>query len=451
MGELVDSVAKRAQARVGSWACDKWQLERLIGVGGVAAVYAARHKNGRRVAIKMLHPELAVDASIRRRFLREGYAANRVEHAGAVVVLDDAIEGDSVFLVMELLEGETLEARCRRNDGKTDPGEALRIAAGLLSILASAHDHGILHRDVTPSNIFVTHEGEIKLLDFGIARLRDADSGEHTVSVPGALGTPAFMPPEQARGLWEELDARSDLWAVGAVLFRALTGRSVHQGRSPSEQLLSAMTRRAPPLASVLPDISPGIANVVDRAMEIAPPKRWQDAASFRGALADAYEELTGHQMQDAEPLTVPVDLGYPSVPSDATHADGFGTTVGAPTRRSRRWIFALVAAAVVVVGAVGLRSVSSGAASNPPTPSPVVAPAPTIEVAARKEEPTRAPPKPSTTSDDPPAAKKPLAVVVPTKMKATEKPASLRVEKPKPESRTPTLAPDNPLFDNRN
>lgn len=448
MGELVHSVAQRAQARVGTWACDKWQLERLIGVGGVAAVYAARHKNGRRVAIKMLHPELAVDASIRRRFLREGYAANRVEHSGAVVVLDDAIEGDSVFLVMELLEGETLEARCRRHDGKIDPGEALRIVAGLLSILESAHEHGILHRDVTPSNIFVTQKGEIKLLDFGIARLRDADSGEHTVSVPGALGTPAFMPPEQARGLWEELDARSDLWAVGAVLFRAITGRSVHQGRSPSEQLLSAMTRRAPPLSSVMPDISAEIADLVDRAMEIAPAKRWQDAASFREAVVEAYAELAGHAMEEAEPLDVPAGNAYPSEPTDATHADGFGTTVGTPTRRSRRWIFALTSAAVLVVGAVGLRSVSSGAASNPPVPNPEVTPTSTATVAVKKD-PVPAP-KPAATADEP-AAKKPLAVVVPTKMKASDKPTSPRVEKPKPESRAPTLAPDNPLFDNRN
>jgi eukaryotic-like serine/threonine-protein kinase len=450
MGALVESVAKRAQARVGSWACDKWQLERLIGVGGVAAVYAARHKNGRRVAIKMLHPELAVDASIRRRFLREGYAANRVEHSGAVVVLDDAIEGDSVFLVMELLEGETLEARCRRNEGKIEPGEALRIASGLLSILQSAHDHGILHRDVTPANIFVTRKGEVKLLDFGIARLRDADSGEHTVSVPGALGTPAFMAPEQARGLWEELDARSDLWAVGAVMFRALTGRSVHQGRSPSEQLLSAMTRRAPPLESVMPDIYPAIASVVDRAMEVAPAKRWPDAQSFRVAVDEVYAELAGHEIAEAEPLTVPSELAYPGEPTDATHADGFGTTVGTPTRRSRRWIFAVAAAGIVVLVGIGYaESRSSRAGSPPPVPVSEVAPPPATTAAAKKDSPAR--PQPATKTEDTPPAKKSPTVVLRTKMKASEKTTLPRVEKPKPDPRTPALAPDNPLFDNRN
>jgi serine/threonine-protein kinase len=450
MGELVDSVAKRAQTRVGSWVCDKWRLERLIGVGGVAAVYAARHKNGRRVAIKMLHPELAVDASIRRRFLREGYAANRVEHPGAVVVLDDAVEGDSVFLVMELLEGETLEARCRRTDGKIEPCEAVRIAIGLLSILESAHDQGILHRDVTPANIFVTRKGEVKLLDFGIARLRDADSGEHTVSVPGALGTPAFMAPEQARGLWEELDARSDLWAVGAVLFRAITGRRVHQGRSPSEQLLSAMTRRAPPLESVMPDISPAIASVVDRAMKVAPAKRWQDAKSFRDAAEEAYRELAGHDIAEAEPLTVPAELAYPAEPTDSTHADGFGTTVGAPTRRSRRWIVAVAAAAIVgLLGFGYVRSVSSGAASKSPEPVSEAMPPPPAPVVTKKDSPSALSP-PQKTEDTPPAKKSP-PVVVRTKMKVSDKPTGPRVEKPKTDPRTPALAPDNPLFDNRN
>lgn len=351
MPELVDSVAKRAESRIGSWANDKWHLERLIGVGGVAAVYAARHRNGRRVAVKVLHPELGVDASIRRRFLREGYVANRVEHPGAVVVLDDAIDGDSVMLVMELLEGETLEARCRRNDGKLEPLEVLRVAGGLLAILESAHAHDILHRDITPSNIFVTKKGEIKLLDFGIARLRDSES-DHTMSVPGALGTPAFMPPEQARGLWEELDARSDLWAVGAISFRALSGRSVHQGRSPSELLLSAMTRRAPALDSVVPDIPPIIAALVDRALKKQPSDRWKDAKSFREAVEEAFRELAGSPMSAAAPLTVPdAELTDPAPSMDASHADGFGTTVGITTFRSRRFVVVVAAVGAAVLG----------------------------------------------------------------------------------------------------
>jgi serine/threonine-protein kinase len=324
----------------------------------------------------------------------------------------------------------------------------------LLAIVGSAHEHGILHRDVTPANIFVTREGEIKLLDFGIARLRDADSGEYTVSVPGALGTPAFMPPEQARGLWEELDARSDLWAVGAVMFRALTGRSVHQGRSPSEQLLSAMTRRAPPLVSVMPEVFPAIATIVDRAMEIAPAKRWPDAKTFRAAIDDAYAELAGHDMASAPPLEVPVELVQPSAPTEATHADGFGTTVGSEPRSqpSRRWMFALAAAGVAAVVALAWTgSVSSRAASSPPKAEPSWTAAVAPSTAATVERKAPAPAAPATTEADtepaePTVAKPAPSVIRHTKMKPSARPA-VAADKPKPAA---TLDVADPMFDSR-
>lgn len=423
MGELVDSVAKRAESRIGSWANQKWLLERLIGVGGVAAVYAARHRNGRRVAVKMLHPELGVDASIRRRFLREGYVANRVEHPGAVVVLDDAVDGDSVMLVMELLEGETLEARCRRNQGKLAAAEALQIASGLLSILQSAHAHEILHRDITPANIFVTRAGEIKLLDFGIARLREADT-DHTMSVPGALGTPAFMAPEQARGLWDELDVRSDLWAVGAVLFRAIAGQTVHKGRSPSELLLSAMTRRAPALSSLVPDVPSSVAKLVDRAVLKQPSERWQDAASFREAVESAYLEITGKPLNEAPALSVPEDPNTNPVPTtEASHAYGFGTTIGLPRLRHRRVVVAAGALGMGVL-ALGIFWPSANGVTPPareagnlsavPTSAPVppAAPAPSLSFQPTLASPTatrdagadrgRSRKKPQKRSDDP-------------------------------------------------
>lgn len=145
MGEEPDTLETACLEREGRTLNEKWTLERLLGVGGVAAVYAARHRNGRRVAIKVLHPEPAVDARMKKRFLREGYVANKVEHPGAVAVLDDAIAEDgSVFLVMELLEGETLEARCRRQGGTLPAADALNLAHALLDVVASAHE-GVLH------------------------------------------------------------------------------------------------------------------------------------------------------------------------------------------------------------------------------------------------------------------------------------------------------------------
>lgn len=154
--------------------CGKWTLRRLVGVGGMAAVYEAEHRNGKRVAVKVLHAELSIAGEVLSRFLREGYAANRVGHPGAVSVLDDGVAEDgAAFLVMDLLEGETLEVRRTRSRGGLPVAEVLRIADAVLDILAAAHTRGIVHRDVKPENIFVTSAGEVRLLDFGIARVHD--------------------------------------------------------------------------------------------------------------------------------------------------------------------------------------------------------------------------------------------------------------------------------------
>ena len=166
-----DSLVK-AQARVGSVLKDKWRLDTLIGVGGMAAVYAATHRNKNRVAVKMLHAQFSGDENVRTRFLREGYLANTVEHTGAVKVLDDEVDEDgSAFLVMELLDGETIEARWARKKHRLDPGEVLAIGDKLLDVLAAAHSKGLVHRDIKPENIFLTREGTLKVLDFGIARI----------------------------------------------------------------------------------------------------------------------------------------------------------------------------------------------------------------------------------------------------------------------------------------
>ena len=241
---LTDPMVMRAQTRVGQVLKEKWRLDVLLGVGGMAAVYAATHRNGSRVAMKILHPELSTHHEVRTRFLREGYAANAVGHEGAVRVTDDDVAEDgSAFLVMELLDGETLEDRRIRSGGQLGEDEVLSVADQLLDVLVAAHAKGVIHRDIKPDNIFLTRSGQVKVLDFGIARLREVTS-KSTATVSGAtMGTPAFMSPEQARGLWDEVDGRSDLWAVGATMFNLLTGRVVHDGRTTNEQLLHAMTK----------------------------------------------------------------------------------------------------------------------------------------------------------------------------------------------------------------
>ncbi|WP_437293568.1 protein kinase domain-containing protein [Sorangium sp. So ce426] len=281
----------RPEALVGQVLRGKWRLERLLGFGGMAMVYAATHRNGMRGAVKILRRELSEDEEARSRFLREGYVANRVEHPGIVRVLDDDVTDDgSVFLVMELLEGETVEARrAREPGGVLGVNEVLAIADDLLDVLAVAHERGIVHRDLKPDNLFLTRHGQLKVLDFGIARLRELSSPANASTRAGTLmGTPQFMPPEQARGQWDRVDPRSDLWAVGSTMYQLLSGRYVHEAETLPLLLLAAMTQPAPPVGSVLPALPPPIAGVMDVALAFDPDRRWPNARAMQRALRQA-------------------------------------------------------------------------------------------------------------------------------------------------------------------
>ncbi len=285
-----------AAALVGRLFCDKWRIERLLSAGGTSLVYSAVHRNGKRVAIKVLRPELAADPRIKKRFLREGYLANRVGHESAVSVIDDGIDRGIVFLVMELLEGTNLEKLSR--DQCRDPIEVAYVIDGLLDVLAAAHANGIVHRDIKPSNVFLTTQGKVKLLDFGIARLHEASSPMHHTQSGAVLGTPGFMAPEQARGRWSEVDARTDLWAGGATMFRLLTGRPVHEAATGQEAVIAAATIPPPRLESVRADLPASLAALVDRALAFGANDRWSDAKEMQAALRRVRSELLPYEYQ---------------------------------------------------------------------------------------------------------------------------------------------------------
>ncbi|WP_437686191.1 protein kinase domain-containing protein [Sorangium sp. So ce176] len=287
----VDPEGFRPEALVGQVLRGKWRLERLLGFGGMAVVYAGTHRNGMRGAVKLLRRELSGDEDARSRFLREGYVANRVDHPGIVRVLDDDVTEDgSVFLVMELLEGETVEARrARAPGGVLGAGEVIGLVDDLLDVLAVAHERGIVHRDLKPDNLFLTRQGQLKVLDFGIARLRELSSPNNASTRAGTMmGTPQFMPPEQAKGQWDKVDARTDLWAVGSTMFQLLSGRYVHEAETLPLLLLAAMTQPAPPVASVLPALPPPVAGVIDVALAFEPDRRWPNAHAMQRALRQA-------------------------------------------------------------------------------------------------------------------------------------------------------------------
>jgi eukaryotic-like serine/threonine-protein kinase len=292
-----------AEARVGQIVEGKWRLLRLIGCGGMGAVYEARDPADERVAIKILHATLAASPRHRARLLREARVANAVNHSGVVRISDQGITDDgAAFLVMELLEGLSLGASLRESGGRLPLPSVLGLADQLLEIVAAAHQNGVTHRDLKPDNLFITPMGALKVLDFGIARFRNTGSGStFDTEIGGTLGTPAFMAQEQARGRWDEVDARTDIWAIGATLFTLLSGECVHRAETSNEQLGMAMTRPARSLATLLPGLSRPVVEVIDRALRFEPAERWRSASEMRAALRHAASSPASRATRDSE------------------------------------------------------------------------------------------------------------------------------------------------------
>ncbi|MFO0757959.1 MAG: protein kinase [Byssovorax sp.] len=273
----------QAETRIGTTLCNKWTLDKLLGVGGMAAVYVATHKIGRKEAIKILHPEVARSPELRARFEQEAHVANRFRHPGAVEIRDiDQSEDGTPFLVMELLHGEPLSDRAKRLGGIELP-ELYRLIDELLDVLAAAHAEGIVHRDIKLDNLFIQTDGHLKVLDFGIARLANSLPKPLRTRVGTALGTTPYMPPEQIKGL--AVDARADLFAVGATIFRLVAKRRLHEAANEADLAVKMASMPAPPLCSVAKDAPPALGLVVDRALMFRREERYPDALTMQADL----------------------------------------------------------------------------------------------------------------------------------------------------------------------
>jgi eukaryotic-like serine/threonine-protein kinase len=266
----------------------KYRLVKPLASGGMGCIWAARHaKLDVHFAVKFIHPLHAASPAVRARFEREALASAKVGSAHVVQVHDYGVENDTPYLVMELLEGEDLGARLKREKriSLSAAGDILiQVAKGLLR----AHEAGIVHRDLKPGNIFLARsdDGEItKILDFGIAKVRSSPVGESTLTGQ-LIGSPHYMSPEQIQES-KSVDGRSDLWSLGVILFRAITGELPFSGDSSGVVMMKVLTDSIPVPSQVSPDLPPALDAFFRRALERSPSKRFQCAREMAEAFMD--------------------------------------------------------------------------------------------------------------------------------------------------------------------
>jgi serine/threonine-protein kinase len=301
-------VSGDAPAR-GTIVMGKYQLERMIARGGMGAVWEAWDTAlERRVAIKFMDPDIASRPALRARFNKEAKAAARVRTPHVVQIIEHGIDGSTPFIVMELLEGEDLQRRLKREKrlGLSDLVPVVRqIAKGL----RAAHDAGIIHRDLKPQNVFLAQQdGElcVKILDFGVAKVRDLQvaNDEHT-KTGVVVGSPHYMSPEQARGL-AGFDHRSDVWSLGVICFKALTGHRPFKGDVPGDVIVKICAEPIPKAS----ESGRGIPRLMDRFFERAldrdPDRRFQSALELADAFEDYADEIIDDQMKTERWLLPP-------------------------------------------------------------------------------------------------------------------------------------------------
>jgi eukaryotic-like serine/threonine-protein kinase len=268
-------------------------VERQLGAGGMATVYLARDaKHQRQVALKVLHPDLAVSLGPER-FRREITTAAQLQHPHILGVYDSGETATGqLWFTMPYVEGESLRDRLRR-EGQLPVGDSIRITREIASALAYAHQRGIIHRDIKPENVLLTQQGDALLADFGIARALSANANDTGLTATGlAVGTPQYMSPEQASGE-RTLDARSDVYSLGALLYEMLAGEPPFTGPSAQAVIAKMLSSAPPSVRGVRPAVSPNIDAAIQRALAPVPADRWPSASEFAHALEAAERTLS--------------------------------------------------------------------------------------------------------------------------------------------------------------
>ncbi|MFO0648931.1 MAG: serine/threonine-protein kinase [Polyangiales bacterium] len=413
------------ERRVGTVIAGRYTLLRVLGVGGMGAVFEAEQSLlARRVALKVMLRETELGSVAAERFLQEAQAAARVVHPNVVAVLDvghDAMN-QTLSLVHEYLTG--VDLRQRLTDGPLAPREALELLVPVIAALAALHRRGIVHRDIKPENIFFAEtDGRVivpKLIDFGVSKLLDEPGEPRSLTRTGHLvGTPQYMSPEQARGE-RRIDAATDVWAIGVVLYEALSGRCPFVADNYNALMLAILTEEPPRLDALAPAVPASLAQVIhgalarDRASRPAAADllasllacEGVSTEAWRARLAATYESVAARSEPPAvtpsDPLSAPtMDPAAPSSTPSPAPADLMGVAstlgarppfaAGAVARRetvSRRILLGAVSFAIVTLGAIGWRASSHRASAVTPVREVPRAPLTVID-AASEEAPT--------------------------------------------------------------
>ncbi len=375
----------------GTLLADKYRVDRLLGQGGMGAVYLAENTDiGRKVAIKVLKPELAQDPQSLARFKQEARSAASIGHPGIVEVLDLGMLPDGgAYIVMELLEGETLRERLQKQ-GTLSPIEAVTIIAAVLDTLAVAHDKGVIHRDIKPENLFLVDRPlpGIKVLDFGISKLTGAqDMGLTRTGT--VMGTPLYMSPEQARGA-KDVGPTTDIYSIGAILYEAMSGQPPFPGESYNEVLAKVLTEAQRPLNQLRSDVPAPLATLIESMLNKVPGWRPQNARAAALALRQSVGSttepltepgkispyaLTAQLPQNPFPLTHPTNSGLSST-SSSNPNPSMGTNPGAISGAGASQSNPLVGGGTLIPVVIPAQQTGgAGSTQNPiplQTPSPV-------------------------------------------------------------------------------
>lgn len=423
IGETVESAVQLpADPLIGTVFDGKYVIDALIGVGGMGKVYRGRNlRTEHSIAIKTLMPELVHDESLVRRFEVEAKAASNLSHPNTIRVYDHGNEGKLLWMVMELLDGISLE-RALNIERAIEPRRLIGLMRQVCSSLAEAHGKGLVHRDLKPDNIFLNRAGGeadfVKVLDFGVAKLKDPKFGSEKLTQAGMIfGTPRYMSPEQARA--KELDERSDIYALGVIMFECLTGKAPFEAADPIGVLVKHCNEPVPTFASVNPSlaIDPGFEEIVKRCLAKKPEQRPATVKVLRAEL-DALDVWLASGQPAPDNATRHLDLGAsPEETARDQKAPDTFDRLGIPQQSGRQpanpsilmnsqshraahdkaplGLIVMGALAVLVAGAAALAYFSAdkpavvapapapAAAVAPPAVAPVAPPTPVVAVVA--------------------------------------------------------------------